>query len=184
MAGTPVIDAALLAKASGIRVLLLDVDGVLTDGGLYFGGEGELFKRFNTLDGHGLKMLQRADITPAVVTGRGSAALRARLAALGIVHARYDIDDKAPAAEAILAELGLGWGQAAVMGDDWPDLPMMLRAALSCAPSNAHPEVLSRADWVTRLGGGAGAVREVCDLLLRASGQYPALLDAYTGDAA
>ena len=184
MAGTPVIDAALLTKASGIRVLLLDVDGVLTDGGLYFGAEGELFKRFNTLDGHGLKMLQRAGITPAVVTGRGSAALRSRLAALGIVHARYDIDDKAPAAEEILAELGLGWGQAAVMGDDWPDLPMMLRAALACGPANAHAEVRSRADIVTRLGGGAGAVREVCDLLLTASGHYPALLAAYTGGVA
>jgi 3-deoxy-D-manno-octulosonate 8-phosphate phosphatase (KDO 8-P phosphatase) len=184
MAGTPVIDAALLAKASGIRVLLLDVDGVLTDGGLYFGAEGELFKRFNTLDGHGLKMLQRAGITPAVVTGRGSAALRSRLAALGIVHARYDIDDKAPAAEEILAELGLGWGQAAVMGDDWPDLPMMLRAALVCAPANAHPEVRSRADIITRREGGAGAVREVCDLMLTASGQYPALLAAYTGGGA
>ena len=181
MAGAPVVDAGLLAKASGIRVLLLDVDGVLTDGGLYFGAEGELFKRFNTLDGHGLKMLQRAGITPAVVTGRGSAALRARLAALGIVHARYDIDDKAPASESILAELGLGWDQAAVMGDDWPDLPMMLRAALGCAPANAHSEVLGRADIVTRLGGGAGAVREVCDLLLTASGQYPALLASYTG---
>ena len=184
MAEAPVMDAALMAEASGIRVLLLDVDGVLTDGGLYFGAEGELFKRFNTLDGHGLKMLQRAGITPAVVTGRGSAALRARLAALGIVHARYDIDDKAPAAEEILAELGLGWGQAAVMGDDWPDLPMMLRAALACAPANAHPEVRSRAHFVTRLGGGAGAVREVCDLLLQANGQYAALLAAYTGDGA
>jgi 3-deoxy-D-manno-octulosonate 8-phosphate phosphatase (KDO 8-P phosphatase) len=184
MAETPVIDAALLAKASGIRVLLLDVDGVLTDGGLYFGAQGETLKRFNTLDGHGLKMLQRAGITPAVVTGRGSAALRARLVALGIVHARYDIDDKAPAAEEILAELGLGWDQAAVMGDDWPDLPMMLRAALSLAPANAHHEVRSRADLVTRLGGGAGAVREVCDLLLTASGHYPALLAPYTGDAA
>jgi 3-deoxy-D-manno-octulosonate 8-phosphate phosphatase (KDO 8-P phosphatase) len=184
MAGAPAVDAVLLAKASGIRVLLLDVDGVLTDGGLYFGAEGELFKRFNTLDGHGLKMLQRAGITPAVVTGRGSAALRSRLAALGIVHARYDIDDKAPAAEAILAELGLGWGQAAVMGDDWPDLPMMLRAALALAPAHAHPEVRCRADLVTELCGGAGAVREVCDLLLRASGHYPALLVAYTGGAA
>jgi len=184
MASVPLLDAELLEKASGIRVLLLDVDGVLTDGGLYFGAEGELFKRFNTLDGHGLKMLQRAGITPAVVTGRGSAALRARLAALGIVHARYDIDDKAPAAEEILGELGLGWDQAAVIGDDWPDLPMMLRSALACAPSNAHPEVRSRADLVTRLGGGAGAVREVCDLLLTASGHYPALLAPYTGDAA
>ena len=184
MADDVVVDAVLLAKASGIRVLLLDVDGVLTDGGLYFGAEGELFKRFNTLDGHGLKMLQRAGITPAVVTGRGSAALRARLAALGIVHARYDIDDKAPAAEAILADLGLHWDQAAVMGDDWPDLPMMLSAALACAPANAHPEVRSRAHFVTRLGGGAGAVREVCDLLLQANGQYAALLAAYTGDGA
>ena len=184
MVGTPVIHAALLAKASGIRVLLLDVDGVLTDGGLYFGAEGELFKRFHTLDGHGLKMLQRAGITPAVVTGRGSAALRARLAALGIVHARYDIDDKGPAVEEILTELRLGWGQAAAMGDDWPDLPMMLRAALACAPSNAHPEVRSRADMVTELGGGAGAVREVCDLLLTASGHYPTLLAGYSGGGA
>ena len=184
MVGIPALDAALLAKASAIRVLLLDVDGVLTDGGLYFGAEGEVFKRFNTLDGHGLKMLQRAGITPAVVTGRGSAALRSRLAALGIVHARYDIDDKAPAAESILAELGVGWDQAAVMGDDWPDLPMLLRAALSLAPANAHPEVRSRADLVTRLGGGAGAVREVCALLLAASGHYAALLAPYAGDAA
>ncbi len=184
MSGMPALDAALLAKASGIRVLLLDVDGVLTDGGLYFGAEGETVKRFNTLDGHGLKMLQRAGITPAVVTGRGSAALRSRLAALGIVHARYDIDDKAPAAAEILAELGLDWGEAAVMGDDWPDLPMMLPAALACAPSNAHPEVRGRADLVTRLGGGMGSVREVCDLLLLASGHYPALLAAYTGEAA
>ena len=179
MADDVVVDAVLLAKASGIRVLLLDVDGVLTDGGLYFGAEGELFKRFNTLDGHGLKMLQRAGITPAVVTGRGSAALRARLAALGIVHARYDIDDKAPAAEAILAELGLGWGQAAVMGDDWPDLPVMRRAALRCAPPNAHAQVLAVAHHVTRASGGHGAVRELCDLLLVASGRYASLLAEY-----
>ena len=184
MAGSSDLANAVLVKASNIRVLLLDVDGVLTDGGLYFGAEGEGFKRFNTLDGHGLKMLQRAGITPAVVTGRRSAALRSRLDALGIVHARYDIDDKAPAAESILAELGVGWSQAAAMGDDWPDLPMMLRAALSLAPANAHHEVRSRADLVTRLGGGAGAVREVCDLLLTASGHYPALLAPYTGDTA
>ncbi len=182
MVATPLFDAALMAKARDIRVLLLDVDGVLTDGGLYFGAEGETLKRFNTLDGHGLKMLQRANITPAVVTGRGSAALRSRLAALGIVQARYDIEDKAPAAEEILAELGLVWSQAAVMGDDWPDLPMMLRAVFSCAPVNAHLEVVSRADWVTRLSGGAGAVREVCDLLLAASGHYSALLAPYIGD--
>jgi 3-deoxy-D-manno-octulosonate 8-phosphate phosphatase (KDO 8-P phosphatase) len=180
MPHTPELDAALLAKASAVRVLLLDVDGVLTDGGLFFATEGESLKRFNTLDGHGLKMLQQAGITPAVVTGRGSAALRTRLAALGVVHARYDIDDKAPAAQSILDTLGLRWDQAAAMGDDWPDLPMMRQAALRCAPPHAHAEVLARADLITRAAGGQGAVREVCDLLLRAGGHYQRLLAAYT----
>jgi len=184
MRADPVFDATVLVKASAVRVLLLDVDGVLTDGGLYFAAEGESLKRFNTLDGHGLKLLQRAGITPAVVTGRGSAALRARLAALGVVHARFDSEDKAPAAEAILAELGMNWSQAAAMGDDWPDLPMMQRAALRCAPPNAHAEVRARADFITRASGGQGAVREVCDLLLTACGAYPAMLGAYTGGAA
>jgi len=180
MPHTPELDAALLAKASAVRVLLLDVDGVLTDGGLFFATEGESLKRFNTLDGHGLKMLQQAGITPAVVTGRGSAALRTRLAALGVVHARYDIDDKAPAAQSILDTLGLGWDQAAAMGDDWPDLPMMGRSLIRFAPPNAHREVLARAHIITRAAGGQGAVREVCDLLLQAGGHYQRLLAAYT----
>ena len=176
----PECDPALLAKASAVRVLLLDEDGVLTDGGLFFATEGESLKRFNTLDGHGLKMLQQAGITPAVVTGRGSAALRTRLAALGVVHARYDIDDKAPAAQSILDTLGLGWDQAAAMGDDWPDLPMMGRSLIRFAPPNAHREVLARAHIITRAVGGQGAVREVCDLLLQAGGHYQRLLAAYT----
>lgn len=181
MQAAPVFDAAVLAKASRVRVLFLDVDGVLTDGGLYFAADGESLKRFNTLDGHGLKLLQRAGITPAVVTGRGSAALRTRLAALGVVHARFDTEDKAPAAESILAELGLDWSQAAAMGDDWPDLPMMQRAALRCAPPNAHTEVLARVDLITRARGGEGAVREVCDVLLTACGAYQTMLAGYTG---
>lgn len=175
----PLFDAAVLAKAAAVRVVLLDVDGVLTNGGLYFAAEGESLKRFNTLDGHGLKLLQRAGITPAVVTGRGSAALRTRLAALGVVHARFDTEDKAPAAQSILSELGLDWSQAAAMGDDWPDLPMMQRAALRCAPPNAHAEVLTRADFITRAPGGEGAVRELCDLLLTACGAYRTLLAGY-----
>ncbi len=180
MSHRPEVDAALLAKASAVRVLLLDVDGVLTDGGLFFATEGESLKRFNTLDGHGLKMLHQAGITPAVVTGRGSAALRTRLAALGVVHARYDIDEKAPAAQSILDTLGLGWDQAAAMGDDWPDLPMMGRSLLRFAPPNAHREVLARAHVITHAAGGRGAVREVCDLLLQAGGHYQRLLAAYT----
>jgi 3-deoxy-D-manno-octulosonate 8-phosphate phosphatase (KDO 8-P phosphatase) len=172
-------DTAVLERAQSVRVVFFDVDGVLTDGGLLFSDQGETLKRFNTLDGHGIKLLQRAGITPAVVTGRDSAPLRERLRALGVTHARFGTEDKRPAAEAILAELGLDWSQAAAMGDDWPDLPMMRRAALACAPVNAHAEVLAHAHWVTQRSGGHGAVRELCDLLLVATGTYERLLQAY-----
>jgi len=166
----------LLLQAQGIRVAFFDVDGVLTDGGLYFSEEGETLKRFHTLDGHGLKLLQRAGITPAVITGRDSKPLRVRLAALGIEHVHFGTEDKRPAAEATLQTLGLNWSEAAAMGDDWPDLPVMTRCAFACAPVNAQAEVLAAAHYVTRLPGGSGAVRELCDLLLVASGRYVDLL--------
>lgn len=166
----------LLLRAQAVRVVFFDVDGVLTDGGLYFSEAGESLKRFHTLDGHGLKLLQQAGITPAVISGRDSPALRLRLSALGIVHARLGTEDKRPAAEAVLAELGLSWGQAGAMGDDWPDLPMLRRAALACAPANAQIELRAAAHVVTQARGGDGAVRELCDLLLVASGHYARLL--------
>jgi len=166
----------LLLQAQGIRVVFFDVDGVLTDGGLYFSEQGETLKRFHTLDGHGLKLLQRAGITPAVITGRDSKPLRVRLAALGIEHVHFGTEDKRPAAEATLKNLSLNWSEAAAMGDDWPDLPVMTRCAFACAPANAQAEVLAAAQYVTRLPGGSGAVRELCDLLLVASGRYVQLL--------
>jgi 3-deoxy-D-manno-octulosonate 8-phosphate phosphatase (KDO 8-P phosphatase) len=169
----------LLLKAQGIKVAFFDVDGVLTDGGLYMSEHGETLKRFNTLDGHGLKLLQKAGITPAVITGRDSLPLRHRLAALGITHAHFGTEDKRPAAEATLKLLGLDWAQAAAMGDDWPDLPVMQLAAFSCAPVNAHAEVKAMADHITTTQGGHGAARELCDLLLVASGRYAQLLEAY-----
>lgn len=169
----------LLLKAQGIKVVFFDVDGVLTDGGLYMSEQGETLKRFNTLDGHGLKMLQKAGITPAVITGRDSLPLRNRLDALGITHAHFGCEDKRPAAEATLKVLGLDWAQAAAMGDDWPDLPMMRRAAFCCAPANAHLEVKAIAHHVTATEGGYGAARELCDLLLVASGRYAQLLEAF-----
>ncbi len=172
-------DPALLLRAQGVRVAFFDVDGVLTDGGLLFSEHGESLKRFCTLDGHGLKMLQKAGITPAVITGRDSAPLRARLQALGITHVRYGTEDKAPAAQEILNELGLQWSQAAHMGDDWPDLAVMTRVAFACAPSNAHLEVKAIAHYVTQREGGNGAVREFCDLLLVAHGRYADLLRGY-----
>ena len=169
----------LLLKAQGVRVAFFDVDGVLTDGGLYVAEQGETIKRFNTLDGHGLKMLQKAGITPAVITGRDSPALRARLQALGITHAHFGTEDKFPAAEITLQALGLDWTSAAAMGDDWPDLPVMCRSAFSSAPPDAHIEVRARAHHVTQARGGHGAAREFCDLLLVASGRYARLLADY-----
>lgn len=177
----PVIqfDPALLLRAQGVRVVFLDVDGVLTDGGLLFSETGETLKRFNTLDGHGLKLLQQVGITPVVITGRDSKALRARLQALGITHAHFGTEDKFPAAQQSLKTLGCTWEQAAAMGDDWPDLPVMCRAALACAPVNAQVEVRARAHVVTQAPGGHGAVRELCDLLLVASGRYADILSGY-----
>lgn len=185
----------LLLRGQGVKVAFFDVDGVLTDGGLYFSeypdghqhaqqeegfrSSGEIIKRFNTLDGHGLKLLQKVGITPVVITGRDSSVLRARLQALGIVHCHFGTEDKRPAAEHTLQMLGLGWDAAAAMGDDWPDLPVMGRSRLSCAPANAHLEVSSRAHHVTRTLGGHGAAREFCDLLLVASGRYAGLLNGY-----
>lgn len=172
-------DPVLLLQAQGVRVAFFDVDGVLTDGGLLFTESGESLKRFSTLDGHGLKMLQKAGITPAVITGRDSAPLRTRLQALGITHVRYGTEDKAPAAQEMLNALGLDWSQAAHMGDDWPDLPVMTRVAFACAPRNAHIEVQAKAHFVTQREGGHGAAREFCDLLLVASGRYAGLLNDY-----
>ena len=166
----------LLLAAQGVRVAFFDVDGVLTDGGIYFSEQGETLKRFHTLDGHGLKLLQRAGITPAVITGRDSKPLRGRLQALGVTHVRYGTEDKAPAAQQILDELGLGWAQAAAIGDDWPDLPVLRRSAFSAAPPAAHAEVRAVVHHVTQAAGGQGAAREFCDLLMVASGRYAGLL--------
>lgn len=177
----PVINFAahLLHQAKGVRVAFFDVDGVLTDGGLYLSEHGETLKRFHTLDGHGLKLLQKADITPVVITGRDSAPLRQRLQALGIARTFFGCEDKQPAAEQTLLELGLDWSQAAAIGDDWPDLPVLRRCALSGAPPQAHAEVLACADHITVAAGGHGAAREFCDLLLLASGRYGSLLADY-----
>ena len=166
----------LLLKAQGIRVAFFDVDGVLTDGGLYFSESGETLKRFSVLDGQGLKLLQKAGITPVVITGRDSAPLRLRMKALGITHARYGTEDKRPAAEAFLQELGMDWSQAAAMGDDWPDLPVMQRVAFACAPANGHAQACAVAHHVTAERGGEGAARAFCDLLLVAGGHYARLL--------
>ena len=162
----------LLLRAQGVRWAIFDVDGVLTDGRIYISERGEEFKAFSTLDGHGLKLLARCGITPAVITGRDSRAVRRRVADLGIQHAVYGAGDKLAAAEQLMTQLNLGWDTLAAMGDDWPDLPLMTRAVFACAPANAHIEVKANAHHVTRAVGGHGAARECCDLLMMAAGRY------------
>ncbi len=169
----------LLLKAQGIRWAIFDVDGVLTDGRIYISERGEEFKAFSTLDGHGLKLLAQGGITPVVVTGRDSPAVRRRVADLGIAHAVYGAADKLAAASELMRTLGLGWDTLCAMGDDWPDLPLLTRAAFACAPANAHIEVRAVAHHVTAARGGAGAARECCDLLLTAAGRYGSLLNGH-----
>jgi 3-deoxy-D-manno-octulosonate 8-phosphate phosphatase (KDO 8-P phosphatase) len=170
-----------LLAAQDVRIAFFDVDGVLTDGGVYFSEQGETLKRFSILDGYGLKLLRMANIEPAVITGRDSKPLRVRLEALGIQHVRYGTEDKLPAAEAMLASLGLSWAQAAAIGDDWPDLPVLMRAGFAAAPANAHVEVRDAAKYVTTARGGEGAAREFCDVLLTAGGHYRRMLDRAKG---
>ncbi len=167
---------ALLLQAQGIRGAIFDVDGVLTDGRLYLSERGEEFKAFSTLDGHGLKLLLQGGIMPLVITGRDSPAVRRRVADLGLPHAVYGARDKLAAATGLLLQLGLDWSAVAAMGDDWPDLPLLARAAFACAPPQAHVEVRARAHHVTAAAAGYGAARECCDLLLSAAGRYAGLL--------
>jgi 3-deoxy-D-manno-octulosonate 8-phosphate phosphatase (KDO 8-P phosphatase) len=171
-------ETLLLAQGAGLglKAAIFDVDGVLTDGRLYIGEQGETVKAFNTLDGHGLKLLAAGGIQPLIITGRDSPAVRRRVADLGLQHAVYGAHDKLAAAGGLLARLGLTWEEVAAIGDDWPDLPLLTRAAFACAPANAHAEAKAVAHHVTSLPGGHGAAREFCDLLLLACGRYDALL--------
>jgi len=169
----------LLQKIERIRLLTLDVDGVLTDGRLYFLPDGGEIKVFNSLDGHGLKMLQRSGVTVALITGRSSTAVARRAAELGISHLHQGSEQKLPIFDGLLEQLGLDYSQAAFMGDDLPDLPLIRRAAVGMTVANAHPLVRRSADWQSTLAGGQGAVREACDLIMQAQGTLDRLLQAY-----
>jgi len=149
-----------------IRLLVLDVDGVLTDGRLYFGARGEALKAFHVRDGVGLKQLQQAGLAVAVISGRRSRMVAARCRELGVRHVRQGVGDKLAALRQLCARLKLTPAACACVGDDLPDVPLMRAAALSFAVADAHRSARRVADVVTRLRGGHGAVREVCDHLL------------------
>jgi 3-deoxy-D-manno-octulosonate 8-phosphate phosphatase (KDO 8-P phosphatase) len=166
-------------KAQGIRLLLLDVDGVLTDGRLYFDAKGEALKVFHVRDGHGLKMVQRGGIEVALLSGRRSDAAYHRAKELGLNRFYEGLRDKVAIFEELRADLGLAPGEVAMVGDELVDLPVLTRVGLAVAVADAVPEVAAAAHWTTSLPGGKGAVREVCDLLLKAQGKWEALVSPW-----
>ncbi|MGZ5032707.1 MAG: KdsC family phosphatase, partial [Usitatibacter sp.] len=159
-----------IERARGVRLAIFDVDGVMTDGTLYIGAQGEAFKAFNILDGHGVKMLQSAGIGTAIISGRSSEAVARRAQELAIAHVVQGSPDKVAAFDKLLASLGVQAGACAFVGDDLPDLAVMRRCGFAVAVANAVDEVKAAAHYVTRASGGKGAVREFCDLVLHARG--------------
>ncbi len=173
------MDSNLQARARKIKLLLLDVDGVLTDGRLYFSNSGEEFKAFCTLDGQGIKLLQASGVRVGIITGRESQLVARRARDLGVELLVQGREDKWAALEEILKHEPLPLEQIAFMGDDWPDLTVMTRVGLALTVPNAHSSVSQRAHWGSQRGGGEGAVREACDLLLEAQGNLDKALEAY-----
>lgn len=158
--------AAIQRRAANIRCLILDIDGVMTDCKLYLAPDGSELKAVNVRDGLGMKMLLKAGIEVAVISGRPSPALQKRLEWLGLRHIYLDTEDKLPAYRAIQSALGIDDEQCAHMGDDIPDLPLFERVGLSMCVADAHPRILDVAHWVSRYNGGNGAIREAADLIL------------------
>jgi 3-deoxy-D-manno-octulosonate 8-phosphate phosphatase (KDO 8-P phosphatase) len=169
----------ILAKAQGIRLVIFDVDGVLTDGSLYLGDDGQEYKAFHSRDGHGMKMLQQSGVTIGIITGRTSEVVRIRMESLGVEHVFQGKLEKLPAYEELRDALGLEDNQIAYVGDDVVDLPIMRRVGLAIAVNDAHPLVLQHAHWQTPHAGGRGAGRDVCELIMEAQGSLRPALDSY-----
>ena len=173
------IPAAVLDGARRIRLVLFDVDGVLTDGRLILGDDGQEYKAFHSRDGHGLKMLQGSGVAVGIITGRTSKVVEHRMHNLGIRHVFQGCSEKLPVCQKLLADLGLSPSQAAFVGDDVVDLPIMLHVGLGIGVQNSHWLVKQHAHWITPSVGGAGAAREVCELLMHAHGTYTAAMQEY-----
>ena len=172
-----VMDAALQERAAKIRMLVLDVDGVLTDGKLYFDHAGNEMKAFNTRDGLGMKALQRCGIEVAVITGRKSEAVIQRMTQLDVKYVYQGREDKLNAFLHLLEATGLDAQQICFAGDDWIDLPVLLRVGLAVSVADAEDRVKEQAHWITNRKGGDGAVREICNLILAAQGKDLVILD-------
>ena len=169
----------LRARAKKLRLLILDVDGVLTDGKLFFDAQGVEYKSFHARDGHGIKLLQQSGVKVAVISGRNSAVVALRMQSLGVELVYQGHENKVAAFNEILQRLALEPEQVAHVGDDVLDLPLMVRVGLAIAVQDAHFTVKKHAHWCTQLPGGHGAVREVCDLIMQAQGSFDAAVNRY-----
>ncbi|SEM74876.1 KdsC family phosphatase [Halomonas caseinilytica] len=181
---SPSLAPHLLDRLRRVRLLALDVDGVLSDGRLYFHADGNEIKAFHTLDGHGIKLIRNAGIEVALITGRDSPMVSRRAAALGISHLHQGIARKLPVLHQLCEQLDITLDQVAYCGDDMPDLAPIFQAGVGISVPGAPSYIRQHADWVTERPGGHGAVREICDALLQAQGQWDAMLDAYLNDRA
>jgi len=162
----------ILNKAAQIRLVIFDVDGVLTDGSLYLGDRGEEYKAFHARDGLGMKMLQSSGVDIGIITGRTSKVVEHRMASMGVVHVYQGQLDKLTAFEQLCQNLQLNPQQIAFVGDDLIDLPVMRRVGLAIAVNDAHPLVVHHAHWQTPHRGGRGAARDVCELIMQAQGSW------------
>lgn len=169
----------ILEKAARIKLVIFDVDGVLTDGSLFYGDDGQEYKAFNSRDGHGIKMLKKYDVEIGIITGRTSQVVEHRVRNLGITHVYQGKLDKLPAYEELIAKLGVSPDETAYVGDDVVDLPIMTRVGLAIAVQDAHPFVKKHTHWITPSGGGRGAGRDVCELLMEARGVLTRELESY-----
>ncbi|EEO28225.2 KdsC family phosphatase [Oxalobacter paraformigenes] len=166
-------------RLSRIKLMIFDVDGVLTDGKMHYGADGELFKSFNVLDGHGIKLLKNADVSTAIISARNSPIVNRRATDLEIGHVIQGAGKKQQAFAQLLEKTGHTPDQCGFIGDDIIDLPVLTCVGVSFSVPNGHVEVLSRVDYVTRHTGGNGAVREVCDMILHAKGCYTSVLETF-----
>jgi 3-deoxy-D-manno-octulosonate 8-phosphate phosphatase (KDO 8-P phosphatase) len=169
----------ILQRAAQIRLVIFDVDGVLTDGRLFYGDDGQEYKAFHSRDGHGMKMLKQSGVEIAIITGRTSQVVEHRMANLGIEHIYQGQLEKLPAFEKLIADLGVQSHEVAYVGDDVVDLPIMLRVGLAVAVADAHDLVCKHAHWQTPHGGGQGAARDICELIMEARGTLSATLQHY-----
>ena len=168
-----------LVRARRVRLMLFDVDGVLTDGRLWFGANGEALKAFSVLDGHGVKLLQHSGVQVALLSGRESPAVSARAKELGIAEVLQGVEDKLAAFDALAARLAIPADETGYMGDELVDLPVLRRCGFACAPREAHELVRAHAHYIASAPAGAGAAREVCEFVMRARGTLQAALARY-----